>query len=72
MSRYAGLDERQIDILKFIRTWWAEHEYGPSVRDIMHGCGYASTSSVAYHLTILRDLGKIDYTNSVARTVRLT
>lgn len=62
---------RRLDIMEFIGKYWEENHFGPSIRDIMKGCGFASTSSVAHHLAVLRDLGKIEYRDHVARSVRL-
>jgi len=30
---------RTLSILRYIETFWAEHGYAPSVRDIQRGCG---------------------------------
>lgn len=65
-------DARREDICEYIAGFWAGHGYGPSVRDIMRGCGFSSTSSVAHHLSVLRDMGKIEYSDKIARSVRLT
>lgn len=72
---YAALDRiskyRQADILAFIQDFWDQNGYGPSFRDIMHNCGYHSTSSVAHQLAQLRDMGKIDYQDRIARSIRV-
>lgn len=65
-------DARREDICEFIGNFWKWRGYGPSVRDIMKGCGFGSTSSVAHHLSVLRDMGKIEYSDKIARSVRLT
>ena len=62
----------RLDILRFIGDFIDAHGYSPSIREIMTGCGYNSTSSVAHHLSVLHDLGKIDYQPRIARSVRLT
>jgi len=62
---------RRVDIVEFISDFWEQNSYGPSIRDIMKGCGYTSTSSVAHHLLILRDLGKVEYQDRIARSVRV-
>jgi repressor LexA len=62
---------RQADILEFIQTFWDENGYGPSFRDIMHGCGYRSTSSVSHQLAQLKDMGEIEYQPHIARSIRI-
>jgi SOS-response transcriptional repressor LexA len=63
-------DLARLDVLEFIEKFWETNGYAPSFRDIMTGCGFNSTSSVAHHLSILRDLGKVEYLDNIARSVR--
>ena len=63
---------RQSDIHEFIGNFIAAHGFSPSFREIMEGCGFNSTSSVAHHLSKMRDMGKIDYQDRIARSVRIT
>ena len=62
---------RQIQILQFIRDYWAEHNHGPSIRDVGTGVGLASTSAVTYQLERMRSAGLIEQDPLLARTIRL-
>lgn len=64
-------DYVRLDVLQYIRDFIEDEGYSPSVRDIMYGCGFSSTSSVSHHLRVLREKGKITYQNNVARSVRI-
>lgn len=65
-------EARQEDILEFITKYTATHGYPPSIRDIMHGCYYNSTSSVAHQLDKLKAMGKVEFDPHIARSVRVT
>lgn len=65
-------DDRRDDILGFIGDFIEKNGYGPSIRDIMKGCHFSSTSSVSHHLEVLKADKKIDYRPRIARSVRLT
>ena len=65
-------DLARIDILEFIETFWDENGYAPSFREIGEACGLRSTSSVGYHLSTLRSMGKVEYMDNIARSVRTT
>lgn len=62
---------RQIQILRFIREYWAEHDYGPSIREIGTGVGLASTSAVTYQLNVMESAGMIKRNPLLPRTIRL-
>ena len=61
----------RMDIVEFVAKFIAGHGYSPSFREIMVACDFNSTSTVAHHLSILRDLGKVDYQDNIARSVRI-
>ncbi|MER6237664.1 hypothetical protein ABT185_16615 [Streptomyces clavifer] len=42
--------DRQVQILRVIRNWIADHGEGPSIRQIGEQVGLSSSSSVAYQL----------------------
>ncbi|MFC8596677.1 LexA family protein [Streptomyces atroolivaceus] len=46
--------DRQVQILRVIRNWIADHGEGPSIRQIGERIGLSSSSSVAYQLARLR------------------
>jgi len=53
----SGLTPRQQAILRVIEQTTAERGYPPSVREIGHGVGLTSSSSVAHQLRTLEELG---------------
>lgn len=66
-----GLSQRQERILSFIREFWRENGYSPSIRDIQHALKISSTSVVAYNLNILKEKGMIDRDGRVSRGITL-
>lgn len=56
-------------VLAFIKGYRNDHGFAPSVRDIMRGCGMASTSVAYYHLQRLEQQGKVKVTPGIARGV---
>ncbi len=59
-------------ILAFLRSYFAEYRYPPSVRDIVEGCQLSSTSVADYNLKILEREGHIVRDRERARTISLT
>jgi len=53
----SGLTARQQAILRVIEDITAERGYPPSVREIGHGVGLTSSSSVAHQLRALQEMG---------------
>ena len=58
-------------ILDYIRYYWIEHGYSPSMVEIMRGCNISSKSIVNYHLQILKADGAIKMDAGIARSIRL-
>ena len=58
-------------ILAFLRNYFAENHYPPSIRDIVDGCGLSSTSVADYNLKILEREGHITRDRERARTINL-
>jgi repressor LexA len=58
-------------ILEYIRYFFDERGYAPTVRDIMKGCSISSTSLVQYHLNILEKEGQIRRDPEVFRSIQL-
>lgn len=46
-------------IVAFIRRYLHQHGYSPSIRDIMHACGFKSPRAVSFHLEKLERLGTL-------------
>jgi repressor LexA len=59
MNGQDGPTERQVQILRAIRAWIADHGQGPTVRQLGQMVGLSSTSSVAYQLARLKKTGLI-------------
>lgn len=44
-------------IFRFVASWTREHGFPPSIREICHGLGFASTKAVKHHLDTLVHMG---------------
>lgn len=55
----------------YIRFFWDENGFAPTVREIGKGCGYDSTATVQHYLDQLREQGRISWQSGRARTIRL-
>ncbi|MFO7712074.1 MAG: transcriptional repressor LexA [Dehalococcoidia bacterium] len=58
-------------ILEYIRRFFDQRGYAPTVRDILKGCDISSTSLVQYHLNILEREGQIRRDPEVFRSIQL-
>jgi repressor LexA len=58
-------------ILEYIRRFFDEKGYAPTVREILRGCNISSTSLVQYHLNILEREGQIRRDPEVFRSIQL-
>ncbi|MBI2829681.1 MAG: repressor LexA [Chloroflexi bacterium] len=65
------LSKKQQLIIDFIRKFWAERGYPPTIRDIVNGCHISSTSVVNYNLNILEREGYIRRHHEVSRGIEL-
>ena len=66
-----ALSSKQQHIIDFIRRFWVERSYPPTVRDIVSGCRISSTSVVDYNLDILEREGYIRRHAGVSRGIEL-
>ncbi len=57
-------------ILKFVRNYWLENGYSPSMDDIANECGYHRTSAY-YWVHRMREKGDLLFEDKVARSIRL-
>ena len=64
-----GLSTKQKQIIDFIRRFWADKQFPPTIRDIVTGCGISSTSVVTYNLKILEREGYIRRHPEVSRGI---
>ncbi len=70
--RKPGLSKTRERIYTFIRKFYREHDYAPTVRDILRGCRLSSTAVVQHHLNVLEKEGRIQRDPEVFRSIRLT
>ncbi len=65
------LSPKQQSIVDFIRRFWLDGGYPPSIRDIVAGCGLSSTSVADYNLKILEKKGYIRRHREVSRGIEM-
>jgi repressor LexA len=65
------LSTKQQSIVGFIRRFWLDRGYPPSIRDIVVGCNLSSTSVADYNLRILEKRGYIRRHREVSRGIEL-
>ena len=58
-AKDVSLSSKPQRIIDFVRRFWTERGYQPTVRDIVSGCRMSSTSGVEYNLDILEREGYI-------------
>lgn len=66
MRKMTEADER---MYLFIRDFFMKHMYSPSVREIMKGLGYKSTSTIHTRLAKLEEMGYIRKQQDAPRTM---
>jgi SOS-response transcriptional repressor LexA len=59
------------ELVGAIRAYWMTHGYAPSVRDLVANTRAYTTSHVRHHLLLLRDEGRVSFTDGQARTLTL-
>jgi len=62
---------KQQPIIDFIRQFLRDRGYPPTIRDIVSGCGFSSTSVVDYNLDLLEKEGYIRRHREVSRGIEL-
>jgi repressor LexA len=67
-----GLSERQDGILRFIKDFYQESRYPPTIREIQEHCHITSTSVVDYNLKALEEKGYIRRNKKISRGLELT
>jgi len=67
----ARIPKSRLRILNFIRTFFQQRGYAPTVRDIVKGCNISTSSVVQYHLNMLEREGYIQRDPKVFRSMRL-
>ena len=65
------LSPKQRNIIDFVKRFWMDKSYPPTVRDILNGCNISSTSVVDYNLDILEREGYIRRHPGISRGIEL-
>lgn len=68
---YSDLNEKQINVLNFIKRQIIENGYPPSVREICEGVGIKSTSTAHAQLNKLEEKGYIRKSSSKNRAIEI-
>ena len=63
--------KKQQELLQFIKNFIAEHDYGPSYREIMRALDYKSVSTVAVHVDGLIAKGFLERKDKSARSLEV-
>ncbi|HEY94060.1 MAG TPA: repressor LexA [Dehalococcoidia bacterium] len=66
-----ALSPKQRNIIDFVKRFWVNKSYPPTVRDILTGCNISSTSVVDYNLDILEREGYIRRHPGISRGIEL-
>ena len=65
------MNDRQRQVLDFIKQFMAKNQLAPTVRDIQNGVGIKSTSTVSNDLSKLEKEGYIERSNLKSRAIKL-
>jgi repressor LexA len=69
--RKPGLNLTRQKIIEYIRDYYDDRGYAPTVRDIMRGCNLSSTAVVQHHLKVLENEHQIERDSKVFRSIQL-
>jgi len=69
--RKPGINITRQKIMGFIREFYDEMGYAPTVRDIQKGCELSSTAVVQHHLKVLEGDHQIERDSKVFRSIQL-
>ncbi len=69
--RKPGISTTRQRIIEYIRDFYDERGYAPTVRDIMKGCNLSSTAVVQHHLKVLESEHQIERDSRVFRSIQL-
>lgn len=69
--RRPGVNITRQKIIEYIRGFYDERGYAPTVRDIMRGCSLSSTAVVQHHLKVLENEHQIERDSKVFRSIQL-
>lgn len=66
-----GMTRKQVELLSFIRTYWAEHKCPPSFDEMKDGLDLRSKSGIHRLLNALEERGKIRRLPNRARSIEV-
>ena len=69
--RKPATNQTRQKIIEYIREFYDDRGYAPTVRDIMKGCGLSSTAVVQHHLKVLESEHQIERDSKVFRSIQL-
>jgi repressor LexA len=69
--RKPGTNPTRQKIIDYIREFYDDRGYAPTVRDIMRGCELSSTAVVQHHLKVLESEHQIERDSKVFRSIQL-
>lgn len=69
--RKPGVNLTRQKVIEYIRDFYDERGYAPTVRDIVKGCNLSSTAVVQHHLKILENEHQIERDSKVFRSIQL-
>jgi repressor LexA len=69
--RKPGINLTRQKIMDYIREFYDERGYAPTVRDIQKGCELSSTAVVQHHLKVLEGDHQIERDSKVFRSIQL-
>ena len=72
LVRQPGYSKTRENIFTYIRKFFRDRGYAPTVRDILKGCSISSTAVVQHHLNVLEREGRIHRDPEVFRSIQLT
>jgi len=70
--RQPGYSKTRESIYSYIKKFFRNRGYAPTVRDILKGCSISSTAVVQHHLNVLEREGRIHRDPEVFRSIQLT
>jgi repressor LexA len=69
--RKPGVNVTRQKVIEYIREFYDDRGYAPTVRDIMKGCELSSTAVVQHHLKVLESEHLIERDSKVFRSIQL-
>ncbi len=69
--RKPGINITRQKVIDYIRDFYDDRGYAPTVRDIMRGCNLSSTAVVQHHLKVLESEHQIERDSRVFRSIQL-